>query len=221
MPLSDRSYTRLKRLQIWTGVLPVGLFLLSHLVTNARAIAGAEVFDRAAAQIGRIPYLVTIEVVAIALPMLLHVALGVMLAMTPQAAGDAGGYPRPWMLVTQRATGFFLVIYVVFHVSATRLSMARLKGSQDLFDLMARQLENPAVFAFHAAGVLAATFHFGNGFVGLAGPWGLNAGPRAQATAARFGFAAFIVFSLIGLHALLAFVHPAFRWLEPPQALAP
>jgi succinate dehydrogenase / fumarate reductase cytochrome b subunit len=215
MPLSDRSYAGLKRLQIWTGVIPVGLFLLSHLFTNARAIAGAEVFDRAAAQIGRIPYLVTIEVVAIALPMLLHVALGVMLAMTPQAAGDAGGYPRPWMLVAQRATGFFLVIYVVFHVSATRLSLARLRGAQDLFDLMARQLENPAVFAFHAAGVLAAAFHFGNGFVGLAGPWGLNAGPRAQAMAARYGLAAFIVLSLVGLHALLAFVHPAFRWLEP------
>jgi len=215
MPLSDRSYAGLKRLQIWTGVIPVGLFLLSHLFTNARAIAGAEVFDRAAAQIGRIPYLVAIEVGTIALPMLLHVALGVMLAMTPQAAGDAGGYPRSWMLVAQRATGFFLVIYVVFHVSATRLSLARLRGAQDLFDLMARQLENPAVFAFHAAGVLAAAFHFGNGFVGLAGPWGLNAGPRAQAMAARYGFAAFIVLSLVGLLALLAFVHPAFRWLEP------
>jgi len=221
MPLSDRGYARLKRLQIWTGVLPVGLFLLSHLVTNARAIAGAEVFDRAAAQIGRIPYLIAIEVGAIALPMLLHVALGVMLAMTPQAAGDARGYPRPWMLLTQRATGFFLVIYVVFHVSATRLSLARLRGTQDLFDLMARQLENPAVFAFHAAGVLAAAFHFGNGFVGFAGPWGLNAGPRARTAAARLGLATFIVLSLLGLHALLAFVHPAFRWLEPAPGLAP
>ena len=221
MPLSDPSYARLKRLQIWTGILPVGLFRVSPLVTTGRASAGAVVSDRAAAQIGRIPFLVAIEVGAIALPMLLHVALGIMLAMTPQAAGDPGGYPRPWMLLTQRATGFFLVIYVVFHVSATRLSIERLKGTQDLFDLMARRLENPAVFAFHAAGVLAAAFHFGNGFVGLAGPWGLNAGPRAQAMAARYGFAAFVVLSLIGLLALLAFVHPAFRWLEPARGLAP
>jgi len=219
MPLSDPTYARLKRLQIWTGVLPVGLFVLSHLVTNARAIAGAQAFDRLAAQIGRIPFLVAIEVGAIALPMLLHVALGIVLGMAPQAAGDARGYPRPWMLLAQRATGFFLVTYVVFHVSATRLSIARLKGAQDLFDLMARQLEHPAVFAFHAAGVLAAAFHFGNAFVGLAGPWGLNAGPRAQAVAARCGVVAFIVLSLIGLLALLAFVHPAFRWLEPAPAL--
>jgi hypothetical protein len=39
--------------------------------------------------------------------------------------------------------------------------------------------------------------------------------------AARIGFAAFIVLALVGLHALLAFVHPAFRWLEPRAALAP
>ncbi len=221
MPLSDPSYARLKRLQIWTGVLPVGLFLISHLVTNARAIAGAEVFDRAAAQIARIPNLYAIEVVAIALPMLLHVALGVMLGVTPQAAGDTVGYPRPWMLIAQRATGFFLVIYVVFHVSATRLSVARLRGTQDLFDLMARQLEHPGVLAFHAAGVLAAAYHFGNGFTALAGPWGVNAGPRGRTLAARVGFAVFVVLSLVGLHALLAFVHPAFRWLEPRQALTP
>lgn len=215
MPLTDRSYANLKRLQIWTGVVPIGLFLLSHLATNARAIAGAEMFDSAAAQIARIPYRVAIEIGAIALPMLFHVALGVMLGMTPQAAGDTRGYPRPWMLIAQRATGFFLVIYVVFHVSATRLSLPRLRGTQELFDLMARQLENPLVFAFHAAGVLAAAYHFGNGFVGLAGPWGLNVGPRGQAAAARLGFGAFIVLSLLGLHALLAFVHPAFRWLAP------
>ncbi len=215
MPLTDRSYLRLKRLQVWTGALPVGLFLLSHLATNARAIAGAAVFDRAAAAIGRIPGLVAIEVFAIALPMLFHVALGVALGLSPQAAGDARGFPRGWMLIAQRASGFLLVVYVVFHVSATRLSLARLRGTPDLFDLMARQLEHPLGFAFHALGVLAAAFHFGNGLAALAGPWGLDLGPRAVARAERLGLAAFVALGLLGLHALLAFVHPAFRWLAP------
>jgi succinate dehydrogenase / fumarate reductase cytochrome b subunit len=221
MPLSDPTYLRLKRLQIWTGVLPVGLFLLSHLATNARAIAGADVFDRAAHTIWRIPHLVAIEVGLIALPMLLHVALGVALGLSPQAAGDGHGYPRPWMLLAQRATGFFLVVYVVFHVSATRLSVARLSGEQHLFALMARQLGNPGVLAFHAAGVLAAAFHFGNGLVALAGPWGLDAGPRGQALAGRIGLAATAVLSLVGLWALMAFVHPGFRFLAPRAGLSP
>lgn len=220
MPLSDLRYARLKRLQVWTGALPVGLFLLSHLATNARAMAGAQAFDRGAHAIWRIPYLAAIELGLIAMPMLLHVALGVVLGLAPQAAGDARAFPRPWMLVAQRATGFFLVVYVVFHVSATRLSVARLTGDQALFDLMARQLGHPGVLAFHAAGVVAAAWHFGNGLVGLAGPWGLDAGPRGQALAGRVGLAATIVLSLTGLCALLAFVSPAFRWFAP-QAAAP
>jgi len=220
MRVSDHAYRQLKRLQIWTGVIPVGLFLVSHLSTNARAIAGAAVFDRAAEQIAGIPGLQAIEVIAIALPMLVHVGLGVALSTSAQAAGDTRGYARPAMLLAQRASGFFLVVYVVFHVWATRLSPDRLPGGRDLFALMARQLEHPAVLAFHVAGVLSAAFHFGNGLVGLAGPWGLDAGPRGRALAARLGTVAFVVLALVGLGALLAFVNPTFRWLEPRVAVA-
>jgi succinate dehydrogenase / fumarate reductase cytochrome b subunit len=220
MPLSDPTYQRLKRLQVWTGALPVGLFLLSHLATNARSIAGAEAFDGVAHAIWRLPFLWAIEIVLIALPMLLR-GLGIMLGLSPQAAGDARGYPRPWMLLAQRASGFFLVVYVVFHVSATRLSLARLSGDTHLFDMTARTLAHPFMLGFHSAGVLAAAFHFGNGLPALAGPWGLDRGARGQAQAQRIGLAATIVLSLVGLWALFAFVHPAFRILAPPVAVAP
>jgi succinate dehydrogenase / fumarate reductase cytochrome b subunit len=214
MQISDRDYARLKRLQIWTGVLPVGLFLISHLSTNARAIAGIQAFDRGAAWIGRLPGIAAFEVVAIALPMLLHVGLGAALATSAQAALDTRGYPRPALLIAQRASGIYLVAYVMFHVWATRLSPDRLAGGRDLFALMARQLEQPVVLTWHVLGVLAAAFHFGNGLTALAGPWGLNAGPRGRAVAARAGWIAAIVLAVAGLAALLAFVDPAFRWLE-------
>lgn len=219
--LSDRRYAALKGLQIWTGVVPVGLFVLSHVVTNARAIAGGAAFDRTAEAIGRIPGLALIEIAAIALPMLLHVGLGVVLGTTPQAAGDERGYPRPWMLLAQRATGFYLVVYVVFHVWGTRLSPERLAGDVDLFALMGRRLAHPGVLAYHLIGVLAAAYHFGNGLVALAGPWGLDAGARGRALAARAGWAAFVVLSMVGMLALFAFVSPAFRWLEPHRTLVP
>lgn len=215
MRIPDRAYPQLKRLQIWTGVIPVGLFLLSHLATNARAIAGPVAFDRGAAWIARVPWLAAIEVTAIALPMLIHVALGVVLSTSAPGAGDTRGYARPALLIAQRATGFYLVVYVVFHVWATRLSPERLEGGRELFALMARQLEQPLVLGYHAVGVLAAAFHFGNGLAGLAGPWGLDLGARGRALATRVGMIAFAALALVGLGALLAFVHPAFRWLEP------
>ena len=220
MRVTDRRYADLKRLQIWTGVLPVGLFVISHLVTNTRAIAGSAAYDRMSAAIDRIPALTGIEIVAIALPMLAHIGLGVALGTTAQAAGDARGYRRPALLFAQRATGFLLVVYVCFHVWGTRLSPDRLAGGVGLFDLMARRLAHPGMLAFHIAGVTGAAFHLGNGLVGLAGPWGLAAGERAERLAARVGLAAFVVLSAIGIVALLAFGHPAFRWLEPHRLVA-
>jgi len=218
MQVSNRTYAELKRIQVWTGALPVGLFLLSHLATNARVVAGARAFDRAAEQIGRIPHLATIEVIAIALPMVVHVILGIVLATTAQGAEDQRGYARPRMLLAQRASGFFLVIYVAFHVWGTRLAPDRHAGGRDLFALMADRLSHPGWLAFHAAGVIAAAFHFGNGMVALAGPWGLNAGERPRAVVERLGLAAFVLLSLVGLQALLAFVVPDLRWLEPRPA---
>src|SRR5262245_15481531 len=215
MHLSDRAYASLKRLQILTGVVPVGLFLLSHLATNARAIAGPEASDRMAPAIDGIPGIAAIELVAIAVPMLVHVGLGIALGTTPQAAGDTRGYARPGLLVAQRVTGFWLVVYVVFHLFATRFSPDRQPGGADLFALMAGTLRHPGMLAFHVTGVLAAAFHFGNGLVALAGPWGVDAGPRGRALAGRLGVASFVVLSLVGIHALLAFVVPGLRWLGP------
>lgn len=215
MRLPDRAYAALKRVQILTGVLPVGLFLLSHLATNLRAVAGPDAFDRMAVAIQRIPHVEAIEWIAIAAPMLVHVGLGIALGTTAQAAEDRRGYARPWLLTAQRVTGFWLVVYVIFHVFATRLSPARAPGGADLFVLMSRALRHPGVFAFHAAGVTAAAFHFGNGITALAGPWGLDAGPRGRALAERLGVASFAVLSLAGLFALSAFVVPSLRWLAP------
>ena len=129
MPLSIRPTSASSDSRCGPALLPVGLFLLSHSPRNARSIAGAEAFDGVAHAIWRASLLWAIEIVLIALPMLLHVGLGIMLGLSPQAAGDARGYPRPWMLLAQRASGFFLVVYVVFHVSATRLSLARPPGT--------------------------------------------------------------------------------------------
>jgi succinate dehydrogenase / fumarate reductase cytochrome b subunit len=213
MQLTDRSYATFKRLQVLTGVVPVGAFLLSHLWTNAQAIRGPAAFAGAVERIGRIPHLALLEVGAIVVPLLAHVALGIVLGQSAQAADDRAGYPRIWMLRAQRATGFFLVVYIVFHVWSTRLSPARLVAHDAVFDIMARALAQPGVLAFHIAGVLAAAFHFGNGLVALAGPWGFVWGADARRAVAWVGIVAFVVLSLIGVNALLAFAYPAARWL--------
>jgi succinate dehydrogenase/fumarate reductase cytochrome b subunit len=64
-----------------TGVVPVGVFLLAHLWTNAQALSGQSAFDAAVSEIHHLPYLPAIEVFGIFLPLSFHALYGVKLAL--------------------------------------------------------------------------------------------------------------------------------------------
>src|SRR5262249_32885853 len=145
MTVTDRGYLRLRRLQLLTGVVPLGLFLISHLAVNSRALSGPEAYQRSVEAIARVPLLKLIELLAIGLPIAAHVALGARIATTRQAAFEPA-WPNDRARWIQRGTGIYLSIYVVFHVWAIRLSPARLAGQKPLFDLMAAQLAHPLVW---------------------------------------------------------------------------
>src|SRR5215831_6671618 len=125
MTVTDRAYLRLRRLQLLTGVVPLGLFLISHLAVNSRALSGPEAYERSVEAIARVPLLSLVELLLIALPIAIHVALGAVIGTTRQAAFEAP-WPNERVRWVQRATGFYLSIYVIFHVWAIRLSPDRL-----------------------------------------------------------------------------------------------
>ena len=214
MKVSDSTYYALKRLHSLTGVVPVGLFLLEHLFTNSRALAGADAFNRAAEDLAALPYVQLLELFGIGVPILFHMVLGLLIATTMQANTGRHGYSRNWAYLLQRVTGIFLTVYILFHVWATRLSPEVLRGDTDLFSLMQRILEHPAMIAFYALGVIAAAYHFGNGLFGFAIHWGLATGRTAQRWAARLAFGVFLVLTLVGLNSLLAFLGHGVRWFE-------
>lgn len=213
MRISDSRFVTLKRLQVLTGVIPVGLFLFSHFAINGRAIAGPAAYSAAVAALARLPGLGWIELFAIGLPLVLHLALGAVLGLTTQGVREPA-HPdraRRWI---QRGSGFYLAMFVVFHVWSLRLSPDR-HAATDLFELMAAQLRHPASFAFDALAVLAAATHFSLGLAALFGPNAFAPGPRAVRAVRAFGIAGFVALAAVGLNALLAFVWPAARWLAP------
>ncbi len=214
MRISDRHYRALKRLQVLTGVIPVGLFLASHFAINGRAIAGPEAYASTVAALARQPWLGAAEAALVGAPLVLHLALGVLLGLTRQAAFEPA-VPSEAARWVQRASGFYLAMYVVFHVWALRFHPDRLAGRRELFDLVAAQLRDPAVFALHALAVIAAAAHFALGVGALAGPHAFRV-PEGRARALRAaGLGAGLVLAAAGLNALLAFVWPHSRWLAP------
>jgi succinate dehydrogenase / fumarate reductase cytochrome b subunit len=220
MRVSDSTHHALRRLHSLSGVVPVGAFLLEHLYTNSFAIQGAANFNHAAAVLGGIPYVILVELTVIGLPILFHMVLGVVIATTMQSNTGRHGYPRNWAYVLQRITGLFLVVFIVYHVWATRFSPEVLSGDHDLFGLMQRHLSNPWILGFYMVGVTSAAYHFGNGLFGFAIHWGIVTSRRAQRHAAWVGMAVFLVLALVGINSLLAFVGHNVNWFHKAEPTA-
>src|SRR5689334_24656569 len=79
-----RSFV-LRRLHSLSGIFPVGLFLVSHLWTNAKALKGQPAFDRAVADINHLPLLPALEIFGIFVPLAFHALYGVVLAFEGRA----------------------------------------------------------------------------------------------------------------------------------------
>jgi succinate dehydrogenase / fumarate reductase cytochrome b subunit len=215
----ERTYYHLKRLHSLTGIVPIGLFLFEHFFTNSFSVQGAEAFNRAAETLGHIPYVLLVELGGILLPILFHMVLGVIIATQSKPNNRAYGYAANWQYLAQRATGVFLVAFITYHVATTRFSPQVLGGDSDLFALMVNHLRSPGVFAFYVLGVLAASYHLGNGLFGFAIHWGLATGARAQRVMARVGFAVFLVFALVGINSLFGFLDRPLRLFDRPAAI--
>ncbi len=217
MKVSDRTYFTLKRLHSLTGVVPVGLFLLEHLFTNARSLQGPEAFDTAAADLARLPFVVLLEVFGIWLPILFHMVLGILIATTSQSNVGKHGYARNWQYTLQRASGLLLVFYLLYHTWALRFSGDYLTSASP-YQYVNQHLANPAVMAFYVLGTVAACFHFGNGLFGFAIHWGLVTSRDAQRLAARVSLLVFLALSALGIAALFGFKGLRLDFLQKPHA---
>src|SRR5690625_5464843 len=71
-----------RRLHSLLGVVPIGIFLVQHLVINHFIVYGRESFDKAANFMGSLPFVLVLEIFVIYLPILFHAVLVVYIVFT-------------------------------------------------------------------------------------------------------------------------------------------
>lgn len=185
------------------GIIPVGLFLVQHLIINHFATRGPDAFNAASDFMGNLPFVLFLEWFIIYIPLMLHAFYGVYISFTFKSNVKKYGTFRNWMFFWQRVTGVFLVVFIAWHIWETRIAKAL--GADVNFDMMANILASPFMLAFYIAGVIAATFHLSNGLWGFLVTWGITQSPRAQQIVAYITAGVFVILSVIGVQALLAF----------------
>lgn len=193
-----------RRLHSLLGVIPIGLFLINHLVVNHFATQGEEAFNQAAGVMGKLPFVLFLEIFVIYLPILFHAIYGIYIAYTAKNNTSRYGYFRNWMFKLQRWTGVITLIFIAWHVWETRVAAAF--GAEVNFDMMANILASPFMFAFYVIGVISAIFHFANGLWSFCVSWGITVTPRSQLVFSYISIGVFVVLSIIGIRALVAFI---------------
>ncbi|HEY4552064.1 MAG TPA: succinate dehydrogenase cytochrome b558 subunit [Bacillaceae bacterium] len=196
-----------RRLHSLLGVIPVGLFVVQHLIINHFATQGPEAFNKAAKFVEGLPFLIFLEFGVIYIPILFHAILGLYIAFTARNNTVTLSYFRNWMFSLQRITGIILLAFIAWHVYETRFQVA-LGNAEVNYEMMENILSNPVMLIIYIVGVLSATFHLANGLWNFLVRWGITQSPRSQRISTYVMAIFFVVISVIGVRAALAFVYP-------------
>lgn len=193
-----------RRLHSLLGVIPIGIFLIQHLVVNHFATKGPGAFNQASHFMESLPFRYALETFIIFLPILFHAIYGLYIAFTAKNNVSRYGYFRNWLFLLQRVSGVITLVFIVWHVWETRIQV--FFGAEVNYDMMATILDHPAMLAFYIVGVLSTVFHFANGLWTFGVSWGLTVTPRSQRISTYVTLGIFIVLALISIRTIFAFV---------------
>lgn len=190
--IGGRHHFLLRRLHSLSGIIPVGVFVMFHLFTNAQLALGT--FQHEVEWIHAMPALFIMELV-IWLSIAFHAVLGLAYTFTG-SRWNTHNYEGNWRYMLQRVSGILALIFIFLHI-------ATLRWRWDLggwFTPFFVEVENPDgsitplatattanalqyawwVVAIYVVGVLAVVYHWANGLWTAAITWGLTISEQAQ-----------------------------------------
>lgn len=183
-----------RKLHSLLGVIPIGVFLIQHLVVNHYILRGTEEFNRAAEFMENLPLRYFLEAFLIFLPLLYHGIYGLYIAFQGKYNTLNYGYFRNVMYMLQRVTGVILLVFIAWHVWETRVAAAF--GAEVNAQMMIDILASPFAVAFYLLGMISVAFHFANGMWSFCVTWGITVGPKAQRISTYVWAVVFVILAI-------------------------
>lgn len=206
----------LRRLHSLSGIVPIGLFLLEHFISNAEAFKGVDAYGKQVAFLNSLPFVLGLEVFGIWIPILFHGLYGIYIWYRGDSNVAAYPWTGNWMYTAQRWTGIIAFAYMIQHTYYLRFSGVRLpEHPMQSFAKVQHEFQNPWMVAVYAIAIVAASWHFSYGLWLFAAKWGITTGDRARRW---FGYACILLaVGLIGIGAasMYGFLSTAPQTLNP------
>lgn len=217
---SDRNHFLLRRLHSLSGIIPIGAFLINHLLTNSTAWLGAERFDEHVEWLHSLPYLIVLELGLIILPIFFHAIYGIVIAQQGKSNAAAYPYMDNIRYTLQRVSGYVVFVFILTHLA--HFQFAQFFGGPDYKEMTATEgvgaftvtsagfvawgLPTWLWICWYLIGLLATIYHFCNGIVTFCITWGVtvNIPSRQKVSVAAAGLG--VVLAVWGILALTAIV---------------
>jgi succinate dehydrogenase / fumarate reductase cytochrome b subunit len=213
----DRHSFAIRRLHSLSGLVPVGGYMVIHLLVNSSVLNSPATFQANVANIHKFGSLLPlIEWTFIFIPILFHAIVGMVIV--------AGGLPNThnypyganYRYTLQRVTGVIAFLYIGFHVFHmhgwfhnqwwVEYVVGPLGGGQfkpyNAASTGSLALQSVTVTAVYLVGVLACVFHLANGLWTMGITWGLWTSPAAQRRALGVCTVFGVALAAVGLGAL-------------------
>ena len=215
--LFDRYHFLLRRLHSLSGILPVGLFVIMHLFTNAQLLWGQEEgpaghshFQHEVDFIHSMPALLFIEITLWA-SIGFHAVLGFYYTFTGKHNVRHYKYKDNWRYTLQRITGILALIFIFLHIATLRWrwdmfgwytpfwAHGGVVNGEMIGEDVPMSIPYTAyalqvswlVVAFYFVGVMSVVYHWANGLWTAAISWGIT---TSEAAMRRWGYACFGLF---------------------------
>ena len=199
------------KLHSLTGIIPVGYYLVQHLILNSFSIAGPKYFNGVIAFFDSMPKFIfyILELTVIWIPLFFHAIYGffIVSGSMPNITSRALRYRENWMYTFQRVTGILVFLFLIYHMTTTTV-FAKIYGDTVIqYASWASKLSTNGYLLLwvYGLGILFATYHFSYGIWNFCIRWGITISEKAQLATFKFSTFCFIVLTLLGWSALGGF----------------
>lgn len=212
----------IRRIHSLLGIVPLGLYMVIHLATNASLMNAPETFQRAVYMIHSPGILLPlIEWGLIFTPLIFHAVIGIWITATGRNNSSQYRFTNNRRYAWQRWTGVIALVYLFFHILHLHgwfhadiwLQPIRAVGfgnfrPYNAASTLAMAMEGFFWPAFYLIGVWACVYHLANGLWTAGITWGLWISPAAQQRATKLCAAIGILLAVLGTAAWWASVAP-------------
>ena len=208
-----------RRLHSLSGIIPIGAFLVEHIVSNFETWNGPLAYAKQVVFLNSLPLVRLLEWGLIFIPLGFHAGYGVWISFRGRANVNVYPWASNWMYIMQRVTGLIAFAYIIQHVIRQRFLGVQLPEHPGAaFAKVQHELSNPWMLAVYVIAMVATTWHFAYGIWLFSVKWGITPGDRARK---RMGYACAGIGSALCLMGLISIYAVVWKYPNAPADVMP